>query len=382
MTSAEILERLVGFPSVSHRSNRDIVAYLAAFLGARRVEAELFCAEGGDKASLFATLGPSGRPGIILSSHTDVVPTEGQAWSSDPFRLTQRDGKLYGRGAADMKGFLACVLSLVDRLDARTLEAPLHLCFSHDEEIGCVGVRPMLAALAERGLEARLCLVGEPTLLRVAVGHKGKVAARATCIGREGHSALAPRALNAIHLAADLLGVLRRTQEDLRRNGARDTAYDIPYSTVHAGMVAGGTALNIVPSRCTLDFEIRTIGADDPLQLLRRIDAESATVVAEARAHCPEASILIEVVNDYPGLDTPAASEAVALMAALTGDTSTIKVAFGTEGGLFHERLGVPTLVCGPGSMDQGHRPDEFIAAEELDRCDALLDRLAATLMA
>ncbi len=380
MTSAEILARLVAFPSVSERSNADIQAYVAAFLAEHGVEAELLWSPDQRKANLFATLGPRDRAGIVLSGHTDVVPVEGQAWSSDPFGLTYRDGRYYGRGAADMKGFLACVLSFVGRLDARAMKTPLHLCFSHDEEIGCVGVRPMLAELSRRAFRPSLCIVGEPTLLRVATGHKGKLAARATCMGREGHSALAPKALNAIHLAADLLSVLRKLQDGLSRTGARDEDYDIPYSTVHAGMIAGGTALNIVPNRCTLDFEIRTIGADRAVDILARIEAETAIILKAARKGFPEADITFEVVNAYPGLDTPETSEALRFVRALVGDASPLKVAYGTEGGLFHEILDVPTVICGPGSMAQGHRPDEFIAAAELDRCDAVLDRLAARL--
>ena len=375
MNSSEYLARLVAFPSVSERSNRDVAAFIADVLRGSGVDAEMFWT--GEKVNLFATLGPADRDmGIILSGHMDVVPTEGQTWTSDPFHLQSRDGRLYGRGAADMKGFLACVLSLVERLRADRLKTPLHLCFSHDEEIGCVGVRPMLATLAARGFTARACIVGEPTGMKLVAGHKGKLAAMATCRGVAGHSALAPRALNAIHMAVDVIGLLRDRQSRLEQAGARDEAYDIPYTTIHVGLIRGGTALNIVPDHCTVDFEIRAVGSEDPAALLGEIARDVGDLQAAAQAAFPLAGVEIETVNSYPGLDTSADDEVVAFVGALVGSRRTTKVAFGTEGGLFKETLGVPTVICGPGSMEQGHKADEFVAQEQLDRCDAMLDRL------
>lgn len=380
MTTSELLARLVAFPSVSSRSNRDIATFIAAHLRAHGIEAELMSL--GDKLNLFASVGPATDHGVILSGHMDVVPVEGQDWSGDPFRLTERDGRLFGRGTADMKGFLAGVLALVGRVQARRLTAPIHIAFSHDEEVGCVGVRPMLDRLTGRGMRARFCIVGEPTAMRVATGHKGKLAATATCRGVSGHSALAPNALNAIHLAADFVGVLRREQARLAESGPHDPAYDIPYSTIHAGLIRGGTALNIVPDSCTVAFEIRTVAADAPDAILARIDHAAQAIVAPARPSFPSAGIEIAVDNAYPGLDTATDGEVVAFMVDLAGDPETVKVAFGTEGGLFAAKLGVPTVVCGPGSMDKGHKPDEFITREQLDRCDAMLDRLVDRLSA
>lgn len=382
MNTLTILEKLVSFSTVSRDPNRPLIDFVRAFLAGHGIESELVEAEGRRKANLFATIGPRDRPGIMLSGHTDVVPVEGQPWSSDPFQLRVADDRAFGRGTADMKGFVASALALAARAASRNLETPLHLALSHDEEIGCVGVRSLIDRLATRGFAAVLAVIGEPTGMRIATGHKGKLAARATCCGVSGHSALAPKALNAIHLACDFVGALRRRQDELAESGARDDDYDIPYTTIHAGVITGGTALNIVPSLCSVDFEIRNIAADDPAAILDGLMDDAAALAAAQRAAHPEAAIRIERLNDYPGLATPAESEAVRFVAALLDDGATHKVAFGTEGGLFSSRLGVPALVCGPGSMDQGHKPDEFITLDQLAACDRfmerLLDRIAA----
>jgi acetylornithine deacetylase len=221
-----------------------------------------------------------------------------------------------------------------------------------------------------------LCIVGEPTSMQVATGHKGKIGARAFCKGREGHSALAPLALNAIHLGCDFVSALRREQDRLATEGARDGDYDIPYTTVHVGKMNAGVALNVVPNLCQIDFEIRNVAADNPEHILDGLRAEAARIAAAASSIAPEAAIDIEVFNTYPGLDTPATSQAVAFVKSLTGANGTIKVAFGTEGGLFSRDVGTPTVVCGPGSMAQGHKPDEFVSIEQLRRCDDMLAKL------
>jgi acetylornithine deacetylase len=375
MRSLDILEKLVSFPTVSRDPNRALIDFVRDFLAGRGIASELVVAEGGAKANLLATIGPADTPGIVLSGHTDVVPVEGQAWTSDPFRLAVRDGRAYGRGTADMKGFVASSLALIDRLKGRRLATPLHLVLSHDEEVGCLGVRSAIARMAER-LRPRFCIVGEPTELRVATGHKGKIAAQATCCGMAGHSALAPKALNAVHLACDFVGLLRERQADIAAHGARDSAYEIPYTTIHVGRIDGGTALNIVPDRCIVDFEIRNLVEDDPIRILDRLRDNATVLAALERQRFPEAAITIDVVNDYPGLATAADAEAVAFVQGLVHDRTTFKVAFGTEGGLFASRLDVPTVVCGPGSMDQGHKADEYVSLASLDACDRMLGRL------
>lgn len=376
MDSISILERLIAFPTVSRDSNLELIHYVAEVLDRHGIACQIIHSEDGRKANLFATIGPSGKPGVMLSGHTDVVPIDGQDWTVPPFVLTSRDGNLYGRGAADMKGFVASALHACVKASMMPLKTPLHLVLSYDEEIGCIGVRSLIEMLQAAPQRPLLCIVGEPTGMQVATGHKGKIGARALCKGREGHSALAPLALNAIHLGCDFVAALRREQDRLASDGARDGDYDIPYTTVHVGKMNAGVALNIVPNLCTIDFEIRNIAADNPDEILDRIRGEARRIAAVAASNAPEAAIDIEIFNTYPGLDTPAVSQAVAFVKSLTGANGTIKVAFGTEGGLFCRDVGTPTVVCGPGSMAQGHKPDEFVSIEQLRRCDDMLDKL------
>ncbi len=379
LNSLSLLERLVGFPTVSRDSNLALIGFVRGLLQEAGVEPRLIANADGGKANLFATIGPADRPGVILSGHTDVVPVDGQEWTSDPFALREADGRLHGRGAADMKGFLACALHAALDAAARPLARPLHIAFSYDEEVGCLGVRDMLPILSTVA-PPLCCIVGEPTSMKVATGHKGKVFAHATCRGRSAHTAFAPEAVNAIHLACDLVGQLRALQDRLRESGARDADYNIPYTTVHAGRIRGGEALNIVPDRCDLDFEIRHLAADDPKALMAGIGAAAEAIAMRYRDKAPEAGIALDVVNDYPGLDMPADAEVVGFVKSLTGENDTIKVAFGTEGGLFRERAHVPTVICGPGSMEQGHKADEFVTREQIARCDAMMEKLAGRL--
>ncbi len=376
MNSIEILDRLIAFPTVSRDSNLALIRYVADLLEAKGIPCQLIHNHDGHKANLFATIGPTDQPGVMLSGHTDVVPVDGQDWTLPPFEMSRLDGKLFGRGAADMKGFVACAVAAALKAAERPLRTPLHLALSYDEEIGCLGVRSLVEMLGTAPRKPLLCIVGEPTSMQVATGHKGKVAARALCKGREGHSALAPLALNAIHLGCDFIGALRSEQDRLARDGARDGDYDIPYTTVHAGKINGGVALNIVPNLCQVDFEIRNVAADNPDIILDRLRGEAARIAAAAADIAPEAAIDIEITNTYPGLDTPANSEVVAFVKSLTGANGTIKVAFGTEGGLFSRDVGTPTVVCGPGSMAQGHKPDEFVTVEQMHRCDDMLEKL------
>lgn len=267
-----------------------------------------------------------------------------------------------------MKGFLASVMAVADRVDAKALKRPLHIAFSHDEEIGCVGVRSLIDMLAAERFNASLCIVGEPTSMQIAVGHKGKTAARAHFRGQAGHSSLAPRFVNAIHLACDFVSVLRQIQGDIVETGATDSGYDIPYTTVHAGKIAGGEVLNIVAESALVDFEIRHLAEDRVEEIMGRIHEQAGS------------SAEIEVRNAYPGLATSTGSHAVSFARRLLDAAPTTKVSFGTEAGLFAERLGVETVVVGPGNMEQGHQPDEYIEEAQLQRCDLMLNRLIAQL--
>ncbi len=384
MDSRAILERLIAFDTVSDRPNRALMDYLRTLLESAGATVMLVPDASGQKANLHATIGPAGGGGVMLSGHTDVVPVEGQDWRHPPFRMTEVDGRYYGRGAADMKGFVACATAAVLGAARRPLRAPLHLAFSHDEEVGCLGVRSLIALMAQSPHRPAMCIVGEPTEMRVATGHKGKQALRATCRGREGHSALAPLALNALHMGADLVGAMRAIQRRIAQTGRRDGDYDVPYTTLHVGKMAGGVQVNIVPNLCTLDFEIRSLAEDDPGAILAEVAAAAEAIVAPLRADFAEAAITVEKLWDYPGLGTAPDARVVAFVKDLVGANGTIKVAFGTEGGLFAQRLDIPTLICGPGSMAQGHKPDEFVTRDQIARCDAMLgalvDRLEAGL--
>jgi acetylornithine deacetylase len=381
VNSRELLERLVAFPTVSRDSNMALVEFVRDWLASRGVGSRLFVDASGEKANLYATVGPSDRGGVLLSGHTDVVPVDGQQWISDPFRLAERGGRLYARGAADMKGFLACALAAAGRAAARSLRTPLHLAFSYDEEVGCLGVRSLIEAMSGWAHRPRLCIVGEPTLLKPATGHKGKTALRATCRGHAAHSAFPAQGVNAIHLASELVQGVRALQADVRANGARDAAYAVPYTTLHVGVIRGGAALNIIPDRCDVDIEIRNLAADDPAVLVARLRTEGARIAASPAAPGLASEVGLEVTYEYPGLETPADAEVVALAAALTGESERIKVAFGSEGGLFSGRLGIPTVVCGPGSIDQAHKPDEWLATDQLTRCDRMMDALLERLV-
>lgn len=372
--TTEILNQLIAWPTISRTPNIALIEHARDLLAAAGADCQIIAHESGERANLYATIGPKDRPGVMLSGHTDVVPVEGQAWSRDPFKLHRAAGRLYGRGTADMKGFVASVLAMAEQAGRRELATPLHIALSYDEEIGCVGVHSLIDMLAAAPTRPLMCIVGEPTGMAVATGHKGKVALRADCSGREGHSALAPFAMNALHLAMDFGRAVRDMQAEIAETGLKDGDYDVPYTTLHVGMIHGGVQINIVPHKAEVGFEIRHLAGDDPAKLIERFEAEAARVVAATGDD--DARIEITTVNAYPGLDTDRAAEAVSLVKSLTGGNGTIKVAFGTEGGLFDQRLNVPTVVCGPGSMAQGHKPDEFVTEAQLSQCDTMMARL------
>jgi len=374
--SRALLARLVGFATVSRDSNLELIGFIRDYLAEQGVESELFHNPERTKANLFATIGPQGVGGVVLSGHTDVVPVDGQAWTVEPFALSERNGRLYGRGTADMKGFIASVLAAVPAFLAQPLHTPVHLAFSYDEEVGCLGVRSMLAALEQRPHKPRLCLIGEPTGLKPVLGHKGKLAMRCQVQGAACHSAYAPYGVNAIEYAAKLIGKLGDIGDALALPAHHDARFDPPFSTVQTGVIKGGRALNIVPAECEFDFEVRALPGFEAQAVADQLQTYAeAELLPRMRKVDAASDIRLQPLSAYPGLATSADSEAARLVALLSGTDEFGTVAFGTEGGLF-DQAGIPTVVCGPGSMDQGHKPDEFISVEQLRGCDAMLLRL------
>ncbi|NBF09673.1 acetylornithine deacetylase [Pseudomonas sp. Fl4BN1] len=382
LSSRELLARLVGFATVSRDSNLELIGFIRDYLAEQGVPCELIYNPQRTKANLFASIGPADRGGVVLSGHTDVVPVDGQAWSVEPFVLSEREGRLYGRGTADMKGFIASVLAAVPSFTRCSLRLPIHLAFSYDEEVGCLGVRPMLEQLQQRPNRPVLCLIGEPTELRPVLGHKGKLAMRCQVRGAACHSAYAPYGVNAIEYAARLIGKLGDIGRQLAQPERHDPRFDPPFSTVQTGTIKGGRALNIVPAECEFDFEVRTLPGYDAQAVVDELQRYAGEqLLPKMQAIQADTGIGLQPLSAYPGLATAPDSEAAELLALLSGSREFGTVAFGTEGGLFHE-AGIATVVCGPGSMEQGHKPDEFISIEQLDACDAMLMRLAQWLQA
>src|SRR5262245_42360608 len=372
----ELLARLVAFDTTSSNSNLPLISFVEGYLQGFGIDSQRVPTADGAKTSLFATIGPKGVGGIGLSGHTDVVPVIGQAWDTDPFTMVERDGKLYGRGTADMKGYLACVLAIVPDLVARPLKTPFHIVFSYDEEVGCTGVRPMIAELGKTLPLPRMVFVGEPTEMGVVDAHKGPVRWRVELKGRAAHSSMPHLGVNAIHYAGRMLAELARMEEELKAQ-PRDARFEPPYTSLQVTEIAGGTASNIVPVPCWFGWEIRALPGFDyrPLdQRLRRFAAEQC--LPEMQRVAPEAAIDITITNQVPPFGADAKSGIVPLTLKLAGQNQTYAVSYATEAGLF-QLGGSPSIVCGPGHIAQAHTPNEFLRVEELDKCLRFLGRLA-----
>lgn len=377
--TVEILRTLVAFPTVSRDSNLDLIEWVRDYLAGHGVESVLSHGKDPGKANLFATIG-TGDGGIVLSGHSDVVPVDGQEWSSDPFTLIERGGRLYGRGTSDMKGFIAACLAKVPMLVAAKPPQPVHLAISFDEEIGCKGVGHMIEDLIARGLRPSGCVVGEPTSMDAVVGHKTGSAYGCTVKGLEMHSSLAPMGVNAIFFAARLLARFEEIGKRLRETERRHDGYPIPYSTVSAGVIQGGYASNIVPAICTMRLDLRTLPWTDPDDILAELQAYiDDELLPEMRAVHPDAAIELRMNGRVPGFAIEADAPLTRYVQRLAGSNAEPGfVTFGSEAGLFQAK-GIPSILCGPGSIEQAHKPDEFISLEQLSRCEDFLDRLAVT---
>ncbi|MFO1282436.1 MAG: acetylornithine deacetylase [Burkholderiales bacterium] len=376
-----MLGTLVGFDTTSRESNLGLIEWVRDWLAARGVVSALTFDDERRKANLFATIpardGNRTAGGIVLSGHTDVVPVDGQSWSTDPFVATPIGDRIQGRGVCDMKGFIATALALVPEFLARDLARPLHLALSYDEEVGCLGVRRLIDDLAARAIRPSGCIVGEPTSMRPVVAHKGKRSWRCRVHGREAHSSLTPRGVNAVEAACRLVTHLSDLAQRYRDDGPRDRAYDVPYTTVHVGTIRGGTALNIVPREATFDFEVRHLPSDDPETVLASARERADALLPAMRAVAAEAGIAFERLSVMPGFDTPGDTEIVALARVLAGENCEPgKVSFGSEASRFCA-ASIPSVVCGPGGIDQAHQPDEWVSIEQLGRCEVFVRRLA-----
>jgi acetylornithine deacetylase len=379
-----LIQQLIGFDTTSRDSNLGLIEWVRDWLKRHGVQSRLTYDPSGAKANLFATIERGSRPGIVLSGHTDVVPVDGQPWDTDPFKATLKDDRVYGRGSADMKSYIACALAMTPQFLAADLSSPVHFALSYDEELGCMGVRGLLADLAEAGIRPAGCIIGEPTLMQPVVAHKGKRAYKCCVRGREAHSALTPEGVNAIEYAAKLVVYIRHMAERMRDGERRDHGFDVPFTTLQTGVIRGGTAGNIVPRDCEVHFEFRYLPGADPEALEGEIKGYAERVLLpEMRAVDPATSITFETKAEIPGLD-PALERAeqerlTALARALARNGSTAKVAYATEAGLF-QRAGIPSIICGPGSIGEAHKPNEFITLEQIALCESFMERLLETL--
>ena len=385
MNTRQWLERLVAFDTTSRNSNLELIEAVREGLSGHGVRADVIASPDGRKANLFATLpAADGQTdgGIILSGHTDVVPVDGQNWSSDPFRIDERDGKLYARGSADMKGFIATSLALVPEFLAMPRKKPIHLAFSYDEEVGCVGAPIMLAELKQRGLRADGCVVGEPTGMQVVVAHKGINLYRCRVHGKAAHSSLTPRGCNAIEYAARLICRIRDIADHYRANGPYDEFFDVPFTTLTTNQIQGGIAVNTIPELCEFQYEFRNLPGMSVDGIRSQVEQYvQDELLPKMRKEYADASIDITASASAPGMETAEQEAITQLVRALTNDRQTRKVAYGTEGGLF-QQAGIPTVICGPGHIENAHKPDEFVALDQLAACEGFLRKLGQSLAA
>ena len=366
----------MAFDTTSAKSNLALIAFVEDYLKGHGIASTRVPSPDGAKADLFATIGPEGHGGIGLSGHSDCVPVEGQHWTSDPFTLTKRGGKLYGRGSCDMKGFIACVLAAVPSFKARTLKEPVHIIISYDEEVGCTGVRPLIARLGSDLPRPRAVIVGEPTGMAVIDAHKRIDTYRTRVTGREAHSSMPKLGVNAIDAAAALIGELERTGAAIAER-QNDERFEPPHSTVCVGTIEGGTAPNIVPKNCEFQWQVRSLPTADPAELPRNLAAFAETAqLPRMRQITKEARIATESEGSVPAFVAAPGSDAVALTLALTGARRTQAVSYTTEAGLFEE-AGLPAAICGPGNIAQAHAADEYVAVSQLEACLDFLDGLA-----
>jgi acetylornithine deacetylase len=380
--SRAMIERLIAFKTVSRDSNLGLIEWARDYLQGLGAKTRLTHDAAGKKANLFATLGDSNKPGLILSGHTDVVPVDGQDWDTDPFTASERDGRLYARGSADMKGFIGIILAqapkFVAALNDKQLDAPLHYALSYDEEVGCLGVRGLIRDLEEQGIMAAGCVVGEPTSMQPIIAHKGTHRFRCAVHGREAHSSYVTHGVNAIEYAARLIVFIRQLADRLAQLEQRDYGFTVPYSTISTGLIQGGIAANVVPKDCVFQFDLRTLPQAQPDALYQEIRRYAEVLAAEMRGIDANAGIDLQWVSQTVGLAAAESDAIVQWAMQLSKNPTAGKVSYGTEAGLF-QKMGVPTVICGPGDIAEAHRPNEFVALDQLAQCESFMDRILET---
>ncbi|WP_192035078.1 acetylornithine deacetylase [Halomonas sp. YLGW01] len=381
MTATALLETLVGFATVSRDSNLELIRFIEGYLDDYGVPYRRIENDDGSKANLLARIGPQVEGGVVLSGHTDVVPVEGQPWSSDPFTLRDGgDGRLYGRGTCDMKGFIACALAQVPQWVEQPLERPIYLALSYDEEIGCLGAPRLIESLMANEPRPAAVIVGEPTLMAPVVAHKGITNLRTTVTGQAAHSSQVYQGVSAIHVAARLVTRIEDIMEELKAEGRLDEAFNVAHSSLHVGRIHGGTAINIKARECHFDWEIRHLPSDSFETLYARFEAYARELEAEMQARAPGTGIVTEhITQTVPALADRDNAAAVTLCKTMLGDRPSEAVAYTTEAGQF-QGAGLPTVICGPGSIGQAHQPDEYVEGEQLAACDAFMQALGARL--
>ncbi|WP_085584372.1 acetylornithine deacetylase [Thalassospira mesophila] len=372
----DILGKLVAFDTTSKNSNLGLIRYVQDYLAQYDIETTLFYDETGEKANLLATIGPKDVPGIVLSGHTDVVPALEKGWVSPAFDMTERDGKLFGRGTADMKGFAACALALIPELVKQDLAIPFHLCLSYDEEVGCLGVGSMVEHLAKIDHPPRLAVIGEPTEMKVINGQKGKYSMRVTVTGTAGHSSFAPDHVNAIEYASRAIALISDVAREIETNGPFDPDFTVPHSTMLTTTISGGTATNVTPDSCEFTFEIRHLPDHDAAAVIDNIKTRiTQTLDAEMKAREADTGFEWEEIFHYPGMGDCTDAESFALVRNIIDEVSG-KVSYGSEGGIFEKQGNIPSIICGPGSITQAHKRNEFVEISQLDECLAFLEKL------
>jgi len=376
MSALDLTRTLIGFDTTSRGSNLDLISFAQDLLEKSGGRCRRTPDASGTKTNLFASFGPDGDGGIVLSGHTDVVPVDGQDWSSDPFKAEVRDGLLYGRGACDMKSFLGVALSLLPEIARAKLSRPLHFALSYDEEVGCAGVSGLLDDLKAQNLKPALAIIGEPTCMKIVGAHKGGAKLVTHCRGREHHSSAPEKGANAVMMAGEFVALLDDVWNGLRADA--DPRFDPPHSTVQATVISGGTAVNILAREADVTWEYRCLPDRDPQKILDAVAARAgAEILPKYRARAPEAAFTTKLHAQYPGLTMDEDSPAVRLARELTGQNQVQAVSYGTEAGHF-QAYGIPAVICGPGSIDQAHRADEFVALSELEACEKFLRKVLA----